>query len=74
MVKAEQKKTEREEEIRVFKNVVAANSRLFMGYSRVGVWESIYIAESYYSLPASAGLGLGRPEVKPSTPEPLPAG
>jgi len=31
-----------------------------------------YIASSYYSLLADASLGLGRPEVKPSTPEPLP--
>ena len=42
------------------------------GYSRGCRWE-IYIAESYYSLPASAGLGQGLPEVKPSTSEPLPA-
>jgi len=44
-----------------------------VGYSRGGRWESIYIRASYYSLLASAGLGLGRPEVKPSTSGPLPA-
>ena len=37
--------------LNVFKNIVAANSH-FMGYSRGGGWESIYMAESHYSLPA----------------------
>ena len=32
----------------------------------------VYITSSYYLLLASASLGLGQPEVKPSTPEPLP--
>jgi len=31
-----------------------------------------YIASSYFSLLADAGLGQGLPEEKPSTPEPLP--
>jgi len=31
-----------------------------------------YIASSYFSLLADASLGQGLPEVKPSTPEPLP--
>ena len=31
-----------------------------------------YIASSYFSLLADASLGSGRPEEKPSTPEPLP--
>jgi len=32
----------------------------------------VYITSSYYLLLASASLGQGQPEVKPSTPEPLP--
>ena len=34
--------------------------------------KSIYIASSHYSLLADASLGLGQPEVKPSTSVPLP--
>ena len=43
----------------------------FQMWSREG-GESIYIRASYYSLLADASLGLGQPEVKPSTPRPLP--
>ena len=56
-----------------FKNVIAANSRLFKCAAVDAGGKSIYIASPYYSLLADASLGSGRPEVKPSTPRPLPA-
>jgi len=42
-----------------FKNVVAANSLLFMGYSRVGVWEYLYNIIVLF-IARSAGLGSCR--------------
>ena len=59
----------------LFKNIVAANSHLFMGYSRGCGWESVgkYLYKSVVFLIARyAGLGSGRSEVKPSTSGPLP--
>ena len=59
----------------LFKNIVAANSHLFMGYSSGGGRESVgkYLYKSVVFLIARyAGLGSCRSEVKPSTSGPLP--
>ena len=46
--------------------------RLFKCGSRGCVWEKYLYSTTVLLLLASAGLGSGRPEVKPSTPRPLP--
>ena len=46
--------------------------RLFKCGSSGCVWEKYLYSTSVLLLLASAGLGSGRPEVKPSTPRPLP--
>ena len=54
---------------RPFKNIVAANSRLFK--DRAGEVGALYKSDIFI-IARRASLGLGRPEVKPSTPEPMP--
>ena len=56
------------------KNIVAANSRLFKGgIPAVDMGGGKYLNSIIVLFIARyAGLGSGRPEVKPSTPEPLP--
>ena len=52
------------------KNIVAANSYIFKGGA--GDTGVIYIKSIVFFIARRASLGLGQPEVKPSTPEPMP--
>jgi len=59
---------------KLFKNIVAANSLLFKGGIQQGRWVGKYLYSGIaLFIVRSAGLGSGRPEVKPSTSGPLPA-